>query len=49
MEMTYAVVTTVVMAAQLEGREGSCRWLQGEVITEPYYVPPVLEWKLETW
>ena len=26
---TYAVVTMVVTAAQLEGREGSCGWLQG--------------------
>ena len=29
MGSTYAVVTTVVMAAWLEWREGSCGWLQG--------------------
>ena len=36
----------VVMAAQLEGRKGSCRWLPGRYhLKEPHYVPPVLEWE----
>ena len=25
-------------------RKGSCGWLQGDVIFDSHYVPPVLEW-----
>ena len=45
MGSTYAVVTMVVMAAQLErGGKAAAGGCQGEVVTESHYVLPVLEW-----
>ena len=47
MGSTYAVVTTVVTAAQLgKGGKAAVGGCQGEVITESHYVPPVLEWRM---